>query len=65
MKLPGFNAEAAVRARTGQSWSAGPVRDAAAGVVPARPCCSACDSVCDSDPNNPWCDRCYRNCFDC
>jgi hypothetical protein len=66
MKLPGFSAEAAVRTRAGETWSARAITgEVAAGVVPARPCCSACDSVCDSDPESPWCNRCYANCLDC
>lgn len=65
MTMPGFNAEAAVRTRAGQTWSTRLVRGAAAGVVPARPCCSACDNVCDRNPDSPWCDRCYANCLDC
>jgi hypothetical protein len=65
MKMPGFSAEAALRERSGQLWSATPVRATASAVVPARPCCSGCDNVCDHNPESPWCIKCYDNCIDC
>lgn len=61
MKMPGFNAEAALRASVGPFWSAKQVPGRTAGVVPAgglSPCCTTCFTVCASDPNGFACKWC-------
>jgi hypothetical protein len=62
MKMPGFNAEASLQVRGRRSWSGGPIAGAAVGVVPARPCCSACDDYCQDHPRSPFCRSCRGNC---
>ena len=64
MTMPGFNADLALRSGAGQEWLTRPAALAASGVVPARPCCSACDDACDRNPNSTWCRRCTANCSD-
>ena len=59
MKMPGFNAEAALRASVGPFWSAKQVPGRTAGVVPAVPfCCSTCNTACLRGLNDPVCQAC-------
>lgn len=75
MSFPGFTAPASLGRYAGGLRAAGAAPSPAAEVVPARPCCSACDNACDDcfdclDSGKPrsqcfacrWCFNCLRWC---
>jgi hypothetical protein len=75
MSMPGFTAEASLGRTMTHSFAAGEGARFAGAVVPARPCCSACDQACDrceacldTKPASQcrlfcsWCTRCSGWC---
>lgn len=62
MKLPGFRAEQSLH-KSGNPYAVTRAVSAPGpGVIPAAPCCSACDWACSADPPLPWCYTCLRYC---
>ena len=77
MRLPGFSAEASLYRAGEQSptMTSYDINALLISVVPAMPCCSACDRACDRcemclDTSNPstcrqicvWCNTCFGHC---